>query len=56
MREVKRHGRKGWRERERDGISWVIEMQSNRDRQVEELGDVSLIGTLIEPGQIPHQH
>lgn len=37
-------------------IRWVIEMESWRDRQVERLGDSSLIGTLIEPRQIPHQH
>lgn len=33
-------------------ISRVIEMQSNRDGHVEKLGDVSLIGTLIQPGRI----
>ncbi len=47
---------KGWKDWEKDDITWVIEMQSNSDGQVEKLGDVSLIGTLIELGQIPHRH
>lgn len=37
LREVKRDGRKGWRGWEKDDISWVIEMQRNRDGQDERL-------------------
>lgn len=46
--------RAGGAERKMD-IGRVIEMQSNRDRQVEKLGDASLIGTLIQTGQVPQR-
>lgn len=57
FREVKKQMEgNGWRGWEEGGISWVTEIQSNWDGQVEKLGDLPLIGTLIEPGRIPHQH
>lgn len=37
LSEIKRDGRKGWRGRKKDDISWVIEMQRNRDGQDEKL-------------------
>lgn len=53
LREVKGDGRKGWRD-QRERWYQLSDWDAEQRGQVEKLGDVSLIGTLIAPGQIQH--